>query len=122
MTSFFTTDITTFPAIRLKISLMPIGLKPGVLFSGIKRHAVKASNDCLLSLLTSICSAHNFLMNFATAFRKLDAQLPNEFETKIRRQPSVSRPDGQNHPLFPLLLSLRALRQCHRIQLDQLAE
>ena len=72
MTSFFTIDITTFQAIHLKISLTPIGLKPGFLFSGIKRHAVKAS----------ICPAHNILMNSATAFRKSDAQLPNKFETK----------------------------------------
>ena len=95
---FFTIDIITFPAALLKISLMPIGLKPDFLFRWIKRHAVKASNVCSLSLLTSICSAHNFLMNFATAFHKLDAQLPNEFETKMRRQPSASRPDVPEPP------------------------
>ena len=122
MTSFLTIGITIFPAIRLKISLTPIGLIPAFLFSGIKQHAVKASTDCSLSLLTSICSALNFLMNFATSFCKSDTQLPNEFETKIRRQPSASRPDGSEPPLFSLLLSLRVLRQCHRIQLDELAE
>ena len=56
---------------------------------------MKASND-LFSELVFLLS---FLIKSATDLRRSEEAVPNEFEVKIRLQPSASKPDEPEPPL-----------------------
>ena len=74
----------TLPAIRRNISPKPIGLGPGFLSRGIKRHAKNGSND-----VERLSAVHSFLMTSAWALRKSVELVPNCFVIKILLHPSA---------------------------------
>ena len=94
-------ETTTFPAIRLRISLTPIVHIPGFLSKGISRHARKASREDASSF-----PEHSFLVKDAITLQRSGELSPKQFDANILRQPSASSPDGAE----PSLVLITALR------------
>ena len=75
------------------------------MFRGINLHAMNASNGLFSELILLLQS---FLIKSATDLRRSEEAVPNEFEVKIRLQPSTSKPDGPE-PLLVIDASLNTI-------------
>ena len=70
----------TFPAIRGSSSQTSIVVRPGFLFRGINRHAMKASNNLFADFIFLL---GRFLIKSAIHFRRSEEVLQNELEVNI---------------------------------------
>jgi len=84
---------TVLPMIRLNVSPIPIGRKPGFLLSGISRLERKASSESSVSMVMH----RRFVILASDEHRSFDSVL-KLFEQRMRRQPSPSSPEGPAPP------------------------
>ena len=92
--SLRTTDTMAFLMILLKTSPTPMGLNPGFFLSGMSWQARNPSSE------VDSCSVQCFLITLVSVWQRSEDDSPKFFDNKIRFQPSASKPEWPDPPLF----------------------